>query len=62
MALVCRNGAKECDGCMACYEAGGKPLEECVLCRAGIFEGDVFFDFGDGPICAECAQEHRYIA
>ena len=33
------------------------PVHTCVLCDEGIYEGDEYYDSGDGPVCKECMED-----
>lgn len=56
MGLACVNGAKICDGCMACKP---EPLAVyyCVLCGSGIYLDDDFYYVGGKPYCTDCVSE-----
>lgn len=57
MAMTCRNGARECDGCMACqneapllYDYDGAPIyedEDCYLIEGEYVSADNIMDFVD---------------
>lgn len=54
MAMICRNGARECDGCMDCYQEPG-PFH-CPVCGAQLDYGDnvYFVRENDEIIGCEC--------
>jgi len=37
-----------------------KPVECCVLCGEGIYEGGKYFESNEGPVCKECMEEKSY--
>ena len=64
MAMICRNGARECDGCMACYpepEIVGK----CDGCGDEIHSDEDYFDINGELIHEDClyswAERYRVI-
>jgi len=34
-----------------------KPIEICLECGEGVYEGDEYFDSLDGSICKECMED-----
>lgn len=54
MAMICKNGCKECDGCMRCYEEP-KPYF-CPVCGKEVEE---FVYQTDGEIigCESCVEK-----
>lgn len=51
MAMMCVNGARECNACMACCDGGDDPIM-CDIWSDPIYEGDAYYDF-DGDIVSE---------
>ena len=51
MALACRNGSRECDGCGRCMEI--KPqrvVAICKYCGEAILSGEPRYEFPDGEV------------
>lgn len=62
MALVCKYGNKECDGCMRCFDNEVKPDDVvCSICGQPIT--DKYYEIDDLVYCEECMQDEftRYI-
>ncbi|MCI8704198.1 MAG: hypothetical protein HFE60_07940 [Anaerotignum sp.] len=55
MALVCVNGAKECDGCMRCQPAP----PPCPCCGSEDYEVR-YIQEGDWIGCDSCTREENY--
>ena len=53
MALVCKYGNKECDGCMRCFDNEVKPDDVvCSICGQPIT--DKYYAIDDLVYCEEC--------
>lgn len=37
-----------------------EPVEKCLKCGDGIYQGDGYFDGPDGPICENCMEDMSY--
>lgn len=62
MSLICKNGTKECDGCMRCLDEEIENEElYCYICGRPI--RDRFFQIDGENYCVECAEDEfmRYI-
>ena len=60
IAFSCEKYLKdECDGCGACR---AEPEYECRACGGPIYEGDTYYDYGDGPYCDGCNELARETA
>lgn len=59
MAMICRTGARECDGCGHCMEPGpGDIVGICRQCHEPVLVSDGRYEFPDGEIVHDdCAIE-----
>lgn len=60
MAMTCRNGCRECDGCMDCQDIESVII--CDDCGGNIYESDGYYSVCDRNICDECIDIYRRIA
>ena len=51
MAMICVNGCKECNGCMACYEEN---LEFCCECARDLPSDECYEDEQNLVLCKDC--------
>ena len=51
MAIICINGCKECDGCMACYENN---VIYCGECTQALTEDECYEDEHHSVLCKDC--------
>lgn len=56
MGMICINGARECNGCMACHK-DPTPIGECVVCGDGITICDDYYDIDGDLIHDDCLHE-----
>lgn len=56
MAMLCVNGARECDGCMACQEEP-KEIGPCEYCGAPVCEGDEYYDIHGELVHWDCLRD-----
>ena len=57
MAMICVNGCKECDGCMACQDCGDEPTTSDYCCECGCEIGHNeprYKDRLNDLLCEEC--------
>lgn len=54
MALVCRNGGKECCGCGNCRENGDFEHLQCHFCGEALDGDDGYRDSLFAVLCLEC--------
>ena len=54
--MICRNGSRECDGCMFCYDDGDRPAMECAECGKTIYAGDDFYRVVGDSYCDKCVS------
>ena len=60
MALVCKNGAKECCGCGECLENDRIAELECHFCGKRLDEDEGYRDLLFAVLCLECLMKlHR---
>lgn len=60
MAMICRNGARECTGCMECLDGEVRELY-CPACGKKIYEDSQMFEdkrSGDILGCERCIKVH----
>ena len=50
MAMICRTGARECDGCGRCMEPVGKSIGACAKCGENVMPSDDRYEFPGGEI------------
>ena len=57
MALVCKNGAKECCGCGCCDRFGeSNEVLECQRCGEELASGEGYGDAMYATLCLECLK------
>lgn len=56
MALICKNAARECTGCGACFNEP-KIVAYCTKCKEPIYTGDNCLILGEKHYCELCLQE-----
>lgn len=55
MAMVCKTGARECDGCMNCQD-DDHAIHICVGCGRRIYAGDIFYSVLGELYCENCVS------
>lgn len=53
MAMICKTGARECDGCMACH-TDPEPIGRCSACDEPIFPDDERYNIEGELIHEDC--------
>ena len=60
MALVCKNGSKECCGCGECCENDTDIMLKCRFCGTEVSEDEGYRDLLFAVLCLDClAKLHR---
>lgn len=57
LAMICKNGCRECDGCMMCYP--DEVVYVCTICGKECDE--VYFDkYGEIFACDNCVRKKEW--
>lgn len=38
------------------------PVHYCNKCKGEIYVDEIYYDFGDGPVCESCVDDCRHVA
>ena len=65
MAMICKSGARECDGCMSC-QPEPEIIGECAACGDLIYACDDVYDIEGDLVHEEClfdwAEKYRVVS
>lgn len=56
MAMICKTGTAECDGCGACF-IDPKPIGRCAACKRSILASEDHYDIDDDLIHEDCLTD-----
>ena len=56
MAMICKNGARECDGCGSCF-TDPKPIGRCAACREPVYGDDDHYDIDGELVHWDCLSD-----
>lgn len=56
MAMICKSGARECDGCMACH-TDPEPIGRCAVCKEPIYADEDRYDMDGDLLHEDCLAE-----
>lgn len=59
MAMICRNGVRECDGCMNCEEMHER-VGNCEHCSDTIYNNEPYYDFDGVFVHDDCLIEYAH--
>ena len=56
MAMICKTGTAECDGCGACF-VDPKPIGRCAACKCSILASEDHYDIDGDLLHEDCLTD-----